>query len=178
MNLEGLLTYFGLLAAAAAIMGPVQRRSLLLFVPNWLLPISSLAALVFLIIRDAPLGIRPRFGLTLEMAIYLLTFGAFVLPVAAALTAWMLWLAARLSARNIPQLEAFLQTALREGKFDEVDRVLRKNHDRLAKIPPGAATVLFNPRLVHQMVSSHSFVHLELLSQRPFWRRWKIVYKP
>jgi hypothetical protein len=47
MKLEGLLTYFGLLAAALAIMGPVQRRALLLFVPKWFLPLSSLAALAF-----------------------------------------------------------------------------------------------------------------------------------
>jgi hypothetical protein len=67
MSLEGLLTYFGLLAAAAAIMGPVQRRALLLFVPKWLLPVTSLAGLLFLIIRDAPLGMRPPLGWPLEM---------------------------------------------------------------------------------------------------------------
>src|SRR4029077_13336232 len=39
--------------------------------------------------------------------------------------------------------------------------------DRLAGISSGAATVLFNPRLVHQMVSSQSFVHLELLARLP-----------
>ena len=168
MNLEGLLTYFGLLAAALAIMGPVQRRALALFVPKWLLPISTVAALVFLILRDTPLGIPPPFGWRLDLVTYLLTLGAFALPMSAALIAWLLWFSAKLSSRSLPQLEAFLQTALREAEFDEVDRVLRKNHDRLANIPPGAATVLFNPRLVHQMVSSQSFVHLELLAQRPF----------
>lgn len=168
MSLEGLLTYFGLLAAALAIMGPVQRRALALFVPRWLLPLSTIAALAFLIFRDTPLAIPPPFGWRLDLVIYLLTLGAFVLPMSAAVIAWMLWFNAKLSSRNLPQLEPFLQTALREGEFDEVDRVLRRNHDRLARIPSGAATVLFNPRLVHQMVSSHSFVHLELLAQRPF----------
>src|SRR5277367_6180529 len=164
MNLEGLLTYFGLLAAAVAIMGPVQRRALLLFVPKWLMPICILVSLLFLVVRDTPLGIRPPFGWRLEMVIYLLTLGAFVLPVSAAVAAWKFWSDAKLSDGNLLQLEPFLQAALREGEFDEVDRVLRKNHDRLAKIPPNAATVLFNPRLVHQMVGSHSFIHLELLS--------------
>jgi hypothetical protein len=168
MSLEGLLTYFGLLAAALAIMGPVQRRSLALFVPRWLLPISTVVALAFLILRDTPFGISPPFGWRLDLVIYLLTLGAFVLPMSAAVIAWLLWLDAGLSERNLRQLEAFLQTALREGEFDEVDRVLHKNQDRLAHIPPGAATVLFNPRLVHQMVSSQSFIHLELLAQRAF----------
>ena len=83
MNLEGLLTYFGLLAAAVAIMGPVQRRALLLFVPKWLMPICIFVALLFLVIRDTLLGIRPPFGWRLEMVTYLLTLGAFVLPVVA-----------------------------------------------------------------------------------------------
>lgn len=168
MNLEALLTFFGLLAAAVAIMGPVQRRALLLFVPKWLLPASSLAALILLIIRDTPLGVPPPFGWRLDMVTYLLSLGAFVLPVSGAAFAWFLWWNAKLSDRNLPQLKEFLQSALREGEFDEVDRVLRKNRLHLANIPPDAATLLFNPRLVHQMINSHSFVHLELLARRPF----------
>lgn len=168
MSLEGLLTYFGLLAAALAIMGPVQRRALSLFVPRWLIPISIVAALAFLVLRDTPLGIPPPLGWRLDLVTYLLTLGAFLLPVSAAIIAWLLWFGGKLSNRNLPQLEAFLRTALREGKFDEVDRVLSRNHDRLTRIPSGAATVLFNRRFVHQMVSSQSFVHLELLAQRPF----------
>ena len=31
---------------------------------------------------------------------------------------------------------------------------------------PNAATLLFDPRLVHQMINSHSFIHLELLARR------------
>ena len=45
---------------------------------KWLLPLSSFAALAFLVIRDTPLGIRPLFGWSLEMVTYLLSFGAFV----------------------------------------------------------------------------------------------------
>lgn len=168
MNLEALLTFLGLLAAGVAIVGPVQRRALLLFVPKWLLPLTILAALVFLIIRDTPLGIPPPFGWRLDMVSYLLSLGSFVLPVFGAGFAWILWSRAKLSSRNLPQLKEFFQSALREGEFDEVDRVLRKNRMGLAKIPSDAATLLFNPRLVHQMTNSHSFIHLELLAQRPF----------
>ena len=168
MNLEALLTFFGLLAAAVAIMGPVQRRALLLFVPTWLLPASSLVALILLIIRDAPFGVAPPFGWRLDLVTYLLGLGAFVLPICGAILAWFLWWNAKLTSRNLPQLEELLQAALRESEFDEVDRVLRRNRLGLLKLPPNTATLLFNPRLVHQMVSSHSFIHLELLAQRPF----------
>jgi hypothetical protein len=168
MDLEALLTFFALLAAALAIMGPVQRRALGLFVPRWLLPASTVAALVFLVIRDTPLGIPPPFGWRLDLVTYLLTLGAFVLPMSAAIVAWYLWHDGKLSRRNLPLLEGFLLTALRESEFDEVERILRKNHDRLVNIPAGAAIALFNPQLVHQMVSSRSPIHLELLSRRPF----------
>jgi hypothetical protein len=43
------------------------------------------------------------------MVTYLLTFGAFVLPVLAAVAAWKFWSDAKLSEGNLLQLEAFLQ---------------------------------------------------------------------
>lgn len=165
MNLEGLLTFLGLLVAAIAIMGPVQRRSLVLFVPKWLLPVATIVAVLLLMLRDMPLGIPPAFGWRLDLVEYWLTLGAFVVPVAAALVGWKLWDDARLSSRNLPELEQFLQTALREGEFDEVDRVLRKNKDRLGTIPTGAASLLFDGRVVRQLLASHSALHLELLAR-------------
>ena len=85
-----------------------------------------------------------------------------------AVAAWVMWLNAKLTSRNISELEPFLQTALREGELDEVERVLHKNSNRLSNIPSGAVTLLFSPRLVQRMVISHSFIDLELLSQRQF----------
>jgi hypothetical protein len=168
MSLESLLTFFALLAAAAAIMKPVQRKSLQMFMPRWTVPATILAGLTCLILRDMPLGLNPPFGWRLDLVTYLLTLGAFLLPLVGALVAWMLWLDAKLSSRNISELEPFLQTALRESELDEVDRVLRKNIKRLSSIPSGAATLLYSPRLVQFMVTSHSFIHLELLSQPLF----------
>lgn len=168
MSLEGLLTFFALLAAAAAVMKPVQRRSLLMFVPRWMVPLTILAGLTCLIFRDMPLGIKPPLGWRLDLIAYFLTLGAFVLPLAGALVAWVFWLNAKLTSHNISELEPFLQTALRESELDEVDRVLHKNIKRLSNIPAGAATLLFSPRLVQFMVTSHSFIHLELLSQPLF----------
>lgn len=168
MNLEGLLTFFGLLAAALAIMGPVQRRALALFVPKWLLPASIIVALLFLVLRDMPLGIPTLFGWRIDLVSYLLTLGAFIVPVVAALDGWRRWYDARLSDRNVAGLEPFLQTALQQGEFQEVDRILRRNWDRLPTMPAGAAALLFDPRIVRRLISSHSFLHLELLARRSF----------
>ena len=168
MNLEALLTFFGLLAAAVAIMGtrtaPVAPA------------VCSEMALAVFEPHGSDFSHHPRhsarssstFGWRLDMVTYLLGLGSFVFPVSGAVIAWLLWWKAKLSSRNLPQLEELLQSALREGEFDEVDRVLRKNRLGLANIPPNAATLLFNPRLVHQMINSHSFIHLELLARHPF----------
>ena len=99
---------------------------------------------------------------------YLLTLGAFVIPVTAAFWSWKLWYTAKLTSRNVSRLESFFQAALRESSFEEVERVLRKNHESLASMPSGAASVLFHPRMVKNLMSSHSVIHLELLASRPF----------
>ena len=145
MTLEGLLTFFALLAAAVAIMKPVQRRSLLMFVPRWMVPVAILAGLTCLIFRDMPLGINPPLGWRLDFVTYLLTLGAFLLPLTGALAAWVLWLNAKLTNRNILELEPFLQTALREGELDEVDRVLHKNMQTSEQYPFRSGYPAFQP---------------------------------
>ena len=62
MTLEALLTYFSILLAVMAIARPVQRHSLTLFVPVWLLVVAVLLSLIFIVCRDAPFGVRPPFG--------------------------------------------------------------------------------------------------------------------
>jgi hypothetical protein len=167
MSLEGLLTYVGLLVAALAIMSPVQRRSLGLFIPKWFLPISIVIALLFLVVRDMPLGLPPPFGWRLDLVTYFLTVGAFLIPVLAALLGWWRWYTAKLTSRSMPLLESFFQGALRESVFDEVERVVHKNGESLASMPASAASALFNPRMVKHLTSSHSFIHLELLAHQP-----------
>ncbi|MGC9198265.1 MAG: hypothetical protein ACP5E5_04920 [Acidobacteriaceae bacterium] len=174
MNLDGLLTFFGLLAAALAIMGRTQRRAAALFVPKWLLPVSILAALLLLVLRDMPLGIPTIFGWRLDLVSYLLTLGAFIAPVAAALISWKYWHEARLLDRNLASLEPFLQSALQQGEFDEVDRILHRNLDRLPKIPAEAAALLFDPRVVSHLDDGKPFISdgciwLETMSPKPKW---------
>ena|SRR5271167_133133 len=101
MSLEGLLTYFGLLVAALTIMSPVQRRSLGLFIPKLFLPISIIIALILLVVRDMPLDLPTAFGGRLDLVTYLLTLGAFLIPVIAALFGWWRWYTAKLTNRRV-----------------------------------------------------------------------------
>jgi len=66
------------------------------------------------------------------------------------------------------KVEGLLQAALLEREFDEVERVIRRNHDRLTSLPPTASSVLFHPKMVASLTESGSLVHLELLSDLGF----------
>lgn len=168
MTLEALLTFFGILVAVLAIVRPVQRYSLRLFVPARRLGLALLLSLCLIVCRDAPLRVTPPFGWPLPSVLFGLTLGAFLIPVGAALWSWATWHQANLTGKNIGHVEDVFQAALREREFDEVERIVRKNQERLAQLPASAATVLFDPAMVAALVDSHSLVHLELLANMQF----------
>lgn len=168
MTLEALLTFFGILLAVLALVQPVQRHSIQLFVPRWRLGVALLASLGLIVCRDAPFGVPPPFGLQLPEVLFGLTFAAFLIPVAAALWSWITWRRARLTRTNIGHVEDVFKAALREREFDEVERIVRNNEERLARLPARASRVLFDPAMVSALVDSHSLVHLELLANTQF----------
>ncbi|MGA8153316.1 MAG: hypothetical protein WB952_20360 [Terriglobales bacterium] len=170
MTLEALLTFFGILVAVVAIARPVQRLSLRLFVPAWRLGAALLLSLALIVCRDAPFGVRPPFGWPLDNAMFGLTLGAFAIPVLAALWGWASWDRASLGGNRMGRVENVFKAALREREFDEVERIVRKNQDRLEQLPANASSVLFNPAMVAALVDSHSLVHLELLANLHFLR--------
>jgi len=170
VTLEALLTFIGILLAVLAIVRPVQRHSLSLFVPAWRLGAAILLSLVLLICRDAPFGVSPPFGWPLPIVLFGLTMGAFLIPVGAALWSWASWHQAKLTKTKIGRVEKVFQAALREREFDEVERIVRKNQERLEQLPASGASVLFHPAMVAALADSHSLVHLELLANMQFLR--------
>jgi hypothetical protein len=168
VTFEGLLAFIGVLVAVLAIARPVQRRSLSLFVPMWFLGAATVLSLILIVFREAPLGVAPPFRWRLDLVLFGLTLGAFVLPVGAAVWSWISWHRAKLTGNKLARVEDLFQAALREREFDEVERILRKNQQRLIHLPAGAATVLFDPAMVEALLNSHSLVHLELLGNVPF----------
>ncbi len=168
MTLEALLTFAGILLAALAIARPLQRRSLALFVPVWCLAAAMVVSFALIICRDAPFGVSPPFGWSLPDVIFGLTVGAFVVPVVAALGSWVCWHRARLTGSRMGRVENLFQAALREHEFDEVERILRKNRQGLARLPATAADVLFQPAMIAALMESRSLIHLELLAHMEF----------
>ena len=131
MSLEGLLAIAGILLAVYAIAQPVQRRSISLFVPGWLVPFSLLLSAVVLFWREG----ASVFGYQLfpwsDLASTLL---AFFMPVSATLWAIHCWWEAELSEGRDRQFRDFVLTCLREGKFDELVRILERNYQRLTEV--------------------------------------------
>jgi hypothetical protein len=168
VTLEALLTFIGILVGVFAIARPVQRRSLALFLPLWVLPLAISLSFVLLIFRDAPFGLNPPFGWPIPLVLYGLTLAAFVIPVGAAAWCWFSWHRARLSGNRMKRVEEIFQTALREREFDEVERILRRNEQGLERLAPSAASVLFRPAMVNALVESYSMIHLELLAHTKF----------
>ena len=168
MTFAALLTLFSILLAVLALARPVGRRSLNLFVPVWRLVSAILLSIAFIVCRDAPLGVSPPFGWSLSKVIFGLTLGAFMTPVLAGLWAWISWHRANLTGERLKRVEGVFSAALREGEFDEVERIVRKNQKKLERLPATAAAVLFDPTIVEALVDSHSLAHLELLANMQF----------
>jgi hypothetical protein len=91
-----------------------------------------------------------------------------LIPVGAALWGWAAWHRAKLTNNKVSRVENVFQAALREREFDEVERIVRKNQERLETLPASASSVLFNRAMVAALMESHSMVHLELLSNIRF----------
>jgi hypothetical protein len=168
VTLAALLTLFSILLAVLALARPVGRRSLTLFVPLWRLVAAIFLSLALIICRDAPFGMRPPFGWSLSKTMFGLTLGAFLIPVLAGLWAWASWYRATLTGERLIRVESVFRAAMRERKFDEVERIVRKNQDRLERLPATGTAVLFAPVIVEALVGSHSLVHLELLANMQF----------
>jgi hypothetical protein len=164
VSLEALLTFFGILIAVLALARPVQRRSLLLFAPPWRISLALLVSFALIVCRDAPFGIPPPFGWPLPPVLFGLSLASFLIPVLAALWSWDSWHRAKLTGRRTEQVEDIFLAALREREFDEVERIVRRNRQRLKRLPPRASSALFKPEMVKVLADSHSFVHLELLA--------------
>jgi len=170
MTLAALLTVFSITLAIFSLARPVGRRSLALFLPAWWMVAAICLSFICIIVRDAPLGVKPPFYWRLDLVEFGLSLGAFIAPVGIALWCWRTWHVAKLTRRNVGRLENVIKAAIREEEFDEIERIIDKNKDTLIRLPAGAASALFNPKIVGALVGSNSMGHLELLSNLEFVR--------
>jgi hypothetical protein len=136
----------------------------------WRMVVAICLSFLCIMWRDAPFGVKPPFGWRPDLVEFCLGVGAFMAPVGIALWCWSTWYRAKLTPKNIGRLESVLKAALREEEFDEVERIVSKNKNRLDRLPASGASALFNRKIVAALVESNSMVHLDLLSNVQFLR--------
>src|ERR1700682_3498409 len=168
MTLDTLFAICGILVAVLTIMRPIQRHSILLFVPLRWMALALIACFGLIVCRDAPFGVKPPFGLSLQKVVFFMTVAAFSIPVGAAIWAWFCWYRAKLTDEKLSRVEQLFKSSLREKEFDEVERILSKNKQELCRLPASAASVLFDSAMVAALVDGRSLIHLELLSDMAF----------
>ncbi len=166
--LDTLFAICAVLIAVLTIMRPIQRHSILLFVPPRWMVLALVACFALIVCRDAPFGVKPPDGWSLEKVVFFITLLAFLIPVGAAIWAWICWHRAKLTDEKITRVEELFKASLREKEFDEVQRILSKNKQELRRLPSGAASVLFDSAMVAALVDGRSLIHLELLSDTAF----------
>lgn len=162
MSLEGLLAIAGIIVAVYAIAQPVQRRSIMLFVPAWVVPIALLISAGILLWRKGVETFGYEFYTWSDFAS---TVTAFFLPVIAALVGVILWSRAKLTKGKDKKFYDFIMSCLRENKFDELVRIVEKNENQLSSVlEPATLDLLFEQRFVQAMSHARTWLHLRLLT--------------
>lgn len=164
MSLEGLLTLIGIVIAVYALGRPIQRRSIPLFVPIWVV--------ILLFFLSACLLIWRYIATSLGYKLYPLSdigsmLGAFFFPILGVLTAYIFWHKAKLKKKKDKKFQRFIYASYYEDKFDELIRIIEKNEDMLSDIlQPKTLGLLFERKFIKRMVDSHKWIHLRMFSDK------------
>ena len=164
MSLEGLLTVIGIIIAIYALAQPIQRLSVHIFVPIWLIILLIGSSAIILIWRYAVPTLHYKFLPWSDLASMIC---AFFLPVIGAIIAVIFWYRAKLRPRKNGKFRELILTCLYEDKFGELMRILDKNKESLAGVlKPETLELLFERKFVKHMVSARNWIHLDLFSNR------------
>ncbi len=168
MSLEGLLTVIGIIIAIYALAQPIQRLSVHIFVPIWLIISLIIFSAVILMGRYAVHTFcRYEFFEFYPWSDFISMISTFLLPVVGAIIAVIFWYRAKLTSRKDGKFREFILTSLYEDKFGELIRILNKNKESLAGVlKPGTLELLFERKFVRHMVSARNWIHLDLFSNR------------
>ncbi len=161
MTLDGLLAFAGILVAIIAIADPVQRRSILLFVPRTVLVaalcISFIAVMYLRAVDDWQISTGP-------WSQFLVHSGSFLVLVLAIIACVVRWHRAILTGGNAEAFSHSMDAALREEKYDEVERILVRNQMRLKVLPISTFHRVFDRKIVRALLDARSTLHIELLT--------------
>ena len=166
MSLEGLLALVGILVAIYALAPPVQRQSVPLFGSIWLVILSIVISAGLLIWRYAVLIFSYKFYPWSDFAS---TIGAFLIPVFGVIVAYFSWRRAKLTAKKDKRFRKFVQTSIKENRFDESLRILGKNEESIVSVlKRETLDLIFERKFIESTVNARNWIHLRLLSDEKF----------
>ncbi len=163
MTLDGLLAITGILIAIVAIADPIQRRSILMFVPRRFLLIAFCVSLLIAVY----FRIAALWGVStppwLNLLFYMISF---LMPIWAIVACIWNWHKAELTTKNAGGFSKVIDAAMREGKYDEVERILGQNKTQLKLLSNDTRGRVFDRKVVRTLLESRSVLHLELLKSK------------
>lgn len=160
MTLDGLLAFTGLAIAIIAIASAVQRHSILLFVPWKLLAAALICASTAVLYQQTMSAFHVELP---PLSNALIRVASFAAPTLALLACWQAWHQASLRDSTSPRVREVLRSAMRDGVYDEVERILRKNTHRIGRLPADVLHLVFDRKVVRAVLDAHSHLHLDLL---------------
>lgn len=162
MSLVGLLTLAGIIIALSALAQPIQRRSIPLFVPIWLIISFFVLSAGLLIWRYAV----PTFSyIFYQWSDFASIVGSFFFPVIGVIIAYFCWRRAKLRKKKDTKFWRFILASFYEDKFDELMRIVEKNKESLHEVlEPETLDLLFERKFVKRMVDARNWIHLCLFS--------------
>lgn len=123
MSLTGLLMVIGIIIAKYALAQPIQRKSIHIFVPIWLIILLIIISVIVLIWRYVVPILGYIFYSWSDLAS---TFSVFLLPIVSAIIAVYFWYRAKLTTKKDEKFRKFIIICLYENKFGELIRILVK----------------------------------------------------
>ena len=168
MSLEGLLTVIGIIIAIYAMAQPIQRLSVHIFVPIWLIISLIIFSAVILMGRYAVHTFcHYEFFEFYPWSDFISMTSAFLLPVVGAIIAVIFWYRAKLTSRKDGKFRELILTCLYKDKFGELVRILNRNKESLAgALKPETLELLFARKFVRHTVSARNWIHLDLFSNK------------
>ena len=162
MSIEGLFTIIAFGLGIYALAQPIQRKTIAIFVPPWII-ILAVAIPAILLIAGKVLS---RLDICIIES-YKLVSSLIVLffPIIGVAVCVLLWRSARLSKNNESKFKDFIYTSLNENSFDELSRILNRNLARISKVlSPESITLIFQKDVVTALNKFPDWMHFSLLT--------------
>ena len=152
------------MVAIYALAPPVQRQSVPLFASIQLVALSILISAGLLIWRSAVATFYIEFHPWSDFASQI---GAFVIPVLGLIVAYFSWRRANLTTKKDKKFRKFIQTCIKENRFDEPLRILAKNEESIANVlERETLDLIFERPFIESTVNGRNWIHLKLLSNK------------